>query len=101
MSNTDSGFTVYAYLMSHSGRSKFTPTLIEAHVAHLKKLDADGRLVICGPFLDYKGGMVIIRASSADEARRLAEQDPFISSGFETYELRTLQTACKENNYLL
>ncbi len=101
MADTDAKFTVYAYLMTHSDRSKFTPALIEAHVAHLKKLDGDGRLVLCGPFLDYKGGMVVVRASSADEARRLAEQDPFISSGFETYELRTLQMACRENNYLL
>jgi uncharacterized protein YciI len=45
--------------------------------------------------------MIIVRASSVEEARAIAESDPFFSEGFESYELRTLQQACKENRYLL
>jgi uncharacterized protein YciI len=101
MADKNDKFVVYAYLMSHADRSKFSPELIAAHVEHCKKLDADGRLVICGPFLNCKGGMVALRAASPEEAKTIAESDPFISSGFETYELRTWQLACAENNYLL
>ena len=31
----------------------------------------------------------------------IAESDPFITEGFSTYELRTLELADKENHYLL
>lgn len=90
----------YVYLMSHRPGGKITPKLIADHIAHLKRLDAAGRLVLCGPFKDYKGGMVVVKADSLEAARAVAEEDPFIKEGFETYELRTLEVACAENGYL-
>jgi uncharacterized protein YciI len=45
--------------------------------------------------------MVLVRAGDMDEARRIAEADPFVAEGFESYELRTLLISCRENNYLL
>ena len=92
---------VYAYLMTRKDPEKMSRPLVEEHVAHLKQLRAQGKLVICGPFLNYDGGMVVIRAGSETEARQTAEKDPFISSGFESYELRVWQLASEENNYLL
>lgn len=90
----------YVILLSHvSGRS-FTEELIRVHVAHLKKLDEEGKLVLCGPFSDYRGGMIIIRAQSFEEARTIAESDPFVKAGVENYEIRTLQVSCKENKHL-
>jgi uncharacterized protein YciI len=77
-----------------------TEELIRAHVAHLKALEGRGQLVLCGPFADHPGGMVVLKARSYDEARAIAEADPFVSSGAETYELRTLQLSCKENRHM-
>ena len=45
--------------------------------------------------------MVVVRAESPDEAKAIAEADPFISSGCKTYELRCLEVANAENNYLM
>ena len=75
--------------------------IIKRHVEHLRKLDAEGALVLCGPFSDFPGGMVVVRAESPNEAKAIAEADPFISSGCKTYELRYLEVANAENNYLM
>lgn len=90
----------YVYLMSHRPGGKITPKLIAKHIDHLKRLDAAGQLVLCGPFKDYKGGMVVVKAPSLEAARAIAEADPFIKEGFETYELRTWELACADNGWL-
>ncbi|MFA5161843.1 MAG: YciI family protein [Elusimicrobiales bacterium] len=93
-------FKVYAYLLTHKNSSKRSDALIAEHVAYVRKLDAEGKLVICGPFLNYKGGMVVVRAGSIEEAQKIAEVDPFVKSGFESYDLRVWMIGCKENNFL-
>lgn len=95
------GPVVYAYLLSHEKPELVTKALVEEHVAHLKRLDDAGQLVLCGPFKDYQGGLVVVKASSAEEARRIAESDPFVRSGFESFELRTWELANRGNRYLL
>lgn len=92
-------FIRYVILLTKTGRS-ITEELIRAHVTHLKELDKKGQLVLCGPFLDYNGGMVIIKVTSFDEAKAIAESDPFVKESVESYKLRTLELSCKENNQL-
>ena len=77
-----------------------TEALVRKHVAHLKELDRQGRLVLCGPFQDHKGGMVIIKAASLDEARKTAEADPFVQEGVETYDIRIWELSCAANNHM-
>lgn len=60
----------------------------------------DLKLVICGPFTDYPGGMVIFLAQDLDEATNIAKLDPFIASGCKSFEIRTIEPANDENNYL-
>ena len=43
--------------------------------------------------------MVILKCKNIEEARAIAESDPFIKEGYKTFELRTLRIANKENNY--
>lgn len=88
----------YVYLMKNN--KALSLEIIKRHVEHLRKLDVEGALVLCGPFSDYPGGMVV-RAESPDEAKAIAEADPFISSGCKTYELRCLEVANVENNFLM
>lgn len=74
--------------------------VIKLHVEHLKDLDEQGSLVLCGPFGEG-GGMVVLRAESQSEAKKIAESDPFISQGYKTYQLKSLQIADKSNKYLM
>lgn len=89
----------FIYLMNNL--KPLTKEIIESHVEYLKVLESQGKLVLCGPFTDYPGGMVIILAKDLIEATNIANSDPLIASGSKTYEIRTLQPANEENNYLL
>ncbi len=93
-------FTRYVILLTKKPGKQFTDDLIRRHVNHLKDLDDKGQLELCGPFSDYEGGMIIIKSPSYDSAVNVAESDPYVTSGTETFELRTLQLSCKENNHM-
>ncbi|MDF2803396.1 MAG: hypothetical protein K0S61_3299 [Anaerocolumna sp.] len=89
------------YIMLMENVRELNSEIIQNHVDHLKALDNSGKLYLCGPFTDYKGGMVIFNVSTYNEAKELAEKDPFIAKGYKTYGLRTVEVANNENNYLL
>lgn len=89
----------YVYLMKN--QHPLNEALVNSHVEHLKALKERGRLILCGPFHDYPGGMVVFTADDLKEATDIANSDPFISSGCKTYEIRTLELANEENNYLI
>jgi uncharacterized protein YciI len=89
----------YVILLSHSGLP-MSEDIIREHVKYLKNLDRDGKLILCGPFKNYNGGMVIINAASIDEAEQIAKNDPFVKSRIETYEIREWELSCEENNHL-
>ena len=59
-------------------------------VEHYRKLLADGKLTIGGPFLDEAGGgfMIPEPGASEDEVRRFAGDDPTVRSGLLTFEIR-------------
>jgi uncharacterized protein YciI len=59
-----------------------------AHLAYLNQLFQEGKVVMAGPFTDKRGGMVIYKADSMEEAKRLAEADPAVTEGARTLELR-------------
>lgn len=58
---------------------------------HLKYIDGlykQDKVVFAGPFTDNKGGMVIYRADSYEEAKKMAEEDPVVIEKARTLELR-------------
>lgn len=93
-------FVRYVIRLTPRPGQKTTEPLIRAHVSHLRQLDAAGRLVLCGPFGDQPGGMIIIRADSLEEARAIAEADPFVSSGVEEFTVHTWHLSCEGNNHM-
>jgi len=67
--------------------------VLEAHLEHQIRLEKDGIMFGAGPLSNPDGsptgtGMIIIRAESEAEARRIADQDPFHAKGLRTYTLQ-------------
>jgi uncharacterized protein YciI len=58
-------------------------TIHAQHIAYLEKLGADGFGMAAGPFADDGpiGGITILRATSAEHARELHEEDPAVKAG--------------------
>jgi uncharacterized protein YciI len=62
-----------------------------AHLARLKALQEDGRLLIAGPHpaidsaepgaAGFTGSLVVARFQSLEDARRWADEDPYIEAG--------------------
>jgi uncharacterized protein YciI len=64
-----------------------------AHLEYMIALEKQGLVFASGPFLGASGkptgdGMTILRTAGADEARRIAEADPFYLNGLRTFEIR-------------
>lgn len=59
-----------------------------SHLVYINDLFKQDKVVMAGPFTDKKGGMVIYRAESFEEAQKLAEEDPVIVEKARTLELR-------------
>jgi len=64
-----------------------------AHFEYLAKLEEDGKIFAAGPLHSLEGettgnSMIAIRADSVDEARAIADADPYYQSGFRSYTLR-------------
>lgn len=59
-----------------------------AHLSYINDLYKQGKVFMAGPFTDKLGGLVIYKADSLEEARKLAEADPVVVEGARTLELR-------------
>lgn len=83
--------------------NKVTKEVITRHVEHIRNLDDNGKLELCGAFKGYPGvaGMVILKTQSYEEADDICKSEPLVAEGYATYKLRNLQVADKDNNYLL
>lgn len=67
--------------------------LLPAHLDYQVKLEREGKLFGAGPLFDEgrdvpMGGMIILRANSYDDARALADQDPFHAAKVRSYSIR-------------
>ncbi|HEX3938801.1 MAG TPA: YciI family protein [Xanthobacteraceae bacterium] len=71
---------------------KLKPFLM-AHLEYMIGLEKRGLVFASGPLADGEGppsgqGLTVLRASSAAEARALAEGDPFFVNGLRSFELK-------------
>ena len=62
----------------------------QEHIAYLVDLEARGILLAAGPFMDSDGtrhgaGMMILRASTMDEADAIAAREPYRKYGLRTH----------------
>jgi len=52
--------------------------ILDVHKAYLQKFIDEGKIFAKGPFTDHSGGLVIYKAESFEEAKKLAENDPAV-----------------------
>jgi hypothetical protein len=67
--------------------------LLPQHLEFMIGLEKSGALFASGPLADGEGkmrgdGLTIVRAANAAEARKIAEQDPFVINKLRTFELK-------------
>ena len=64
------------------------PKLRPDHLAHLDVADRQGRIKLAGPLSDGAGSLIVVELDSEDEARAMADADPYTRGGvFETVEI--------------
>jgi uncharacterized protein YciI len=70
--------------------SAFDQPGIQGHVDHYRRLFLEGKLLMGGPFLDDKGGGMMIVAPGVDrvELAAFAADDPTVKSGLLTFTVR-------------
>jgi uncharacterized protein len=83
----------YAILSKASPTPERLKTLLPAHLEYMIGLEKRGLLFASGPLADGEGpptgaGLTILRTSSAQEARAIADADPFVVNGLRTFELK-------------
>lgn len=82
------GKTLYVVIWQGRDGVDIGPTLQE-HLEFMIGLEKRGVLFASGPLSGISGdGLTILRASSIEGARAIAEQDPFIVKGLRTFDLR-------------
>ncbi len=52
--------------------------LLDEHIGYLNQKLEEGILIAKGPFTDHTGGLMIYKADSIEEARKLIEADPAV-----------------------
>ena len=73
---------------------------LPAHLDHQVKLEKEGILFAAGPLDAEDGsrrGLIVIRAESFEDARRIADTDPFHAQGLRTYTVE--QWTVNEGSY--
>ncbi len=79
------------FTIPNATREEMMPVMPD-HLARQVELEKQGILFAAGPMFEEGGkapvrGMVIVRANSFDEARAIADADPFHKAGLRTYTL--------------
>lgn len=84
---------LYVVLSKPTGTPEQIKACTPSHLEYMIGLEQKGVLFASGPFLGPDGrptgdGMTILRTASADEAKRIAESDPFFVGGLRRFEVR-------------
>jgi len=59
------------------------------HECFIDALVDRGTVVMGGPFSDFSGSIIVVEGLTADEVRRLVDDDPFVQNGvFEVDDVR-------------
>ena len=86
------GLLHYAIMSEFTDKIGDRVAVREEHLAYQVKLEEDGKLFAAGPLLREDGemagiGLIIVKAGTLDEAKEMANQDPFHRSGLRAYKI--------------
>jgi uncharacterized protein YciI len=86
------GKEVYAIRTRPAGDA-ISREMLTKHLANQVALEKEGIMFAAGPLYDEgaetpDGGLIVVRASSFEEAHRIAMRDPLHASGLRTYTLQ-------------
>lgn len=75
--------TFYVCLLIKPSNSTGSQTLLENHIKHVQGLVESGKAAIAGPFRDDAriAGLIVLNASSPEEARAMAQAGPLVKEG--------------------
>jgi len=73
----------YAVILVPTESRELNKEVVAKHAEHLRELDADGKLVLAGPFTDHPTGMLILRGENKDEIKSIVDEDPPCSGRFQ------------------
>ena len=84
---------LYAVLSHPSPSPEKLKALLPAHLEYMISLEKRGVLFASGPLSDGKGppsgaGLTVLRVADINQARALAEADPFVRNGLRTFEVK-------------
>lgn len=73
--------TLYAAIVKpgetwRANKAAGKPNDMAAHLAYTKQMREQGKLIFGGPFADGSGGLLVYRADSLEDAKRLMSADP-------------------------
>lgn len=63
------------------GAAEKRPAVRPAHLEHLRPLVDAGRIRLAGPFLDRTGSLIVLEATSLEEAWSIVAGDPYVREG--------------------
>ncbi|MGQ0829138.1 MAG: YciI family protein [Bacteroidota bacterium] len=80
------------FLKKGPNRNQDSATVSEIqkqHIAHLDKMDADGKLCMAGPLMEDGDirGICVYYTATKEEAEKLAKEDPAVKAGRLTVEI--------------
>ena len=87
-------FPLFAMLRSTARPDLMKPELIVEHLHWMMAREGEGKVFASGPYAaegaaqGSAGGLTLLRAADAAEAKRIGDDDPLIKAGAVTYEMR-------------
>lgn len=99
-SNPQPQIRQYFFVMLTAGKNRTqdsvtAATIQEGHMANIRKLYADGKLKVAGPFGDDGNwrGIFIFDCATKEEVEQLLQTDPAVKSGRLSFEIHPWYTA--------
>ena len=74
--------------------------MLHQHVEHLICLAQNSHVLLCGPYIDDPGAMLVLQGAGISEIEALIQADPFVKGKFYgEYSITEFNHADASNNY--
>ncbi len=84
-------FTIHKTAKREEFTSEEVSPILHAHTAYFKRLGAAGKCLMAGPFINQQteigSGCYVFAAETEDEAKKMADDDPFVIENLYDYKI--------------